>query len=225
MLVHTALWWSSCAVCLIRFYKLFPEVKAFGVGKIIFLKLTMSNRWLIWLSWLTSSLNIRLYNLYSTEQGEALPWIIQHSVWFHCKTSPLETQIRHGAFTHLSSLPEHNMVDWMKNAAQSLMTLLVNLNAVLPTLKAACLKYFKCLWISLLVPSANLIANAHWNASVVGSTCACEVLFSKFVDIKTKYHNRLKENHANQLLCTASSTMNPCFGKVVESQKQNEVSH
>jgi len=71
----------------------------------------------------------------------------------------------------------------------------------------------------------NLIANAHLQASAFGSTYAYEALFSKLVCIKTKYRNHLMGDHINQFLRIASSTTNPCFDKIVESQKQNQVSH
>ena len=68
-----------------------------------------------------------------------------------------------------------------------------------------------------------LIANAQKNASVFGSTYVCEALFSKLVCIKTKYRNRLTDEHVNQLLRTASSSMSPRFDKMIESRKQNQV--
>ena len=71
----------------------------------------------------------------------------------------------------------------------------------------------------------KLIANALKNASVLGSTCVCEALFSKMVRIINQHRNRLTDDHLKQLLCTAFFTIAPHFDKLIKSQSQCQVLH
>ena len=66
----------------------------------------------------------------------------------------------------------------------------------------------------------NLKTNAQKNAPVFGSTYVCEALFSTMVRIKNQYRNRLTNDHLKKLLNTASSTIAPCFDKLVKAQSQ-----